>query len=271
VRCSRRLLALLVLVFLLMNARTVEAKPLAYDLRVDLPLTLIGGALWLSGGLAKDVLIADQCRWCRDNSFDRNAREALRWQHPLRGGTLSNVLVSSVIPGVALGGLALARWADHESMRDSWQDALFVMEATSVTVLLNLIVKLAVARERPYAHYGDFAGQPTGSFERTSFYSNHTDIAFSLAASAGMVASLRGYRAAPVIWSVGMAAASVAGYARVAGDYHYLSDVLVGAALGSLIGMGIPWLLHRPKAGRGVARNLRLSAGANNVVLTWRH
>jgi membrane-associated phospholipid phosphatase len=259
-----------VLLFLTADARADEAKALAYDLRVDLPLTLIGGALWLGGSLAQGALTADRCHWCRDNAFDRSARDALRWNHPLRAGKASDVFVSGVIPGVALGGLALARLVDKASMRDSWQDALFVLEATSVAVVLNQALKLAVARERPYVHHQAFAGQPRGNFERSSFYSGHTNMAFVLATSAGMVASLRGYRAAPVIWSVGLAAATFAGYARVAGDYHYLSDVLVGAALGSLIGAGTPWLLHRPTTRKRIVSDLRISAGANALVVSWR-
>jgi len=132
--------------------------------------------------------------------------------------------------------------------------------------VLNDVVKLAVARERPYAHADAYAGQPRGAFERTSFYSGHTNLAFALASSAGMVASLRGFRAAPIIWSVGMAAATLVAYARVAGDYHYLSDVLVGAGVGSLFGAGLPWLLHRPR----MRTKVQLSAGASSIAVSWR-
>ena len=38
--------------------------------------------------------------------------------------------------------------------------------------------------------------------------------------------------------------AGVTGALRVASDQHYLSDVLVGATVGTLVGLGLPWLLH---------------------------
>lgn len=264
---STPLVGLLALLILLLApaARADAPHPLAYDLRVDLPITLIGASFWLGTSAAQEALTPERCHWCRDNAFDRNARDALRWRHPLRAGTTSDVLVSAAIPVATLGGLALARYLDHGDMRDSWVDALIVLEAGAVAVVLNQIIKLAVARERPYVHNNAFAGQQRGAFERGSFYSSHANIAFVLASSAGMVASLRGYRGAPVIWSVGMAAASVAGYARVAGDFHYLSDVLVGAALGSLVGMGLPWLMHRPRK-----LDLKVSAGAGMLVVTVR-
>lgn len=266
---SSVLAVLLTLPVLFLSADAQAAPPvaLAYDLRVDLPITLIGAGLWLGSSAAQKALTPERCHWCRDNAFDRRARDSLRWRHPLRAGTTSDVLVSGAIPALTLGGLALARYVDHQDMGDSWQDALIVLEAGAVAVVLNQIVKLAVARERPYVHNDAFAGQPRGAFERSSFYSSHTNLAFVLASSAGMVASMRGYRGAPVIWSVGLAAATVAGYARVAGDYHYLSDVLVGAALGSLIGVGMPWLLHRPR--RKV--DVTLSAGAGVILATLTH
>ena len=31
---------------------------------------------------------------------------------------------------------------------------------------------------------------------------------------------------------------------RVIGDQHWASDVMVGAGMGTIIGLGMPWLLH---------------------------
>lgn len=249
------------------RARAEQARPLAYDLRVDIPLTALGVGMWLASAALDEELTPAQCRWCDDNAFDRRARAALRWSDPEPAATLSDVLVACVVPAVGLGGLAIARVVDRVSMRDAWLDALFVVEATGVALTLNQIVKFAAARERPYAHADDYAGQPHGAFARTSFYSGHTNLAFALASSSGMVASLRGLRAAPVIWSVGLALATLVGYARVAADYHYLSDVLMGAGMGSIVGAGLPWLMHRPRL-RG---RVQVSAGARAFVLSWRH
>jgi membrane-associated phospholipid phosphatase len=50
--------------------------------------------------------------------------------------------------------------------------------------------------------------------------------------------------------------ASGVGYLRVAGEAHWLTDVLAGAAMGGGVGFAVPWLLHRRRAGarrRGVA------------------
>jgi membrane-associated phospholipid phosphatase len=244
-----------------------EAKPLAYDLRVDLPIALIGAGLWIGSGALQDELTPERCRWCDDNAFDARARQALRWNDPAPAGLVSDLMVAGVVPLVSLGGIAVARAIDGSNLRDTWLDTLFVVEATSVAAFVNQVIKFAAARERPYTHADAYEGQPRGSFERTSFYSGHTTLAFALASASGMVASLRGLRAAPAIWSVGLLAATLVGYARVAGDFHYLSDVLAGAGLGCLFGAGIPWLMHRPLAGTRV----RVSAGPGTLVIGFQH
>lgn len=246
------------------TAHAEEARALHYDLSVDLGLTLSAGTLLAAGYALHDELTPAHCNWCDDNAFDRRAREHLRASDTVLAGTLSDVGALAVVPAVSLVGLVMgARQAQQTQY--FWQDALFVLEALSVAALLNQVVKVEVARERPYVHYDAFAGQPRGSFERTSFYSAHTNSAFAIASAAGMVASLRGYRLAPLIWALGMTCATLVGYGRVASDYHYLSDVLVGAALGSLAGAGLPWLLHRPESRLGT-----ISVSAHGIVWSLR-
>ncbi len=57
---------------------------------------------------------------------------------------------------------------------------------------------------------------------------------------------MRGYRLAPLVWAVGLPMAAFTAYSRVAGDAHYLSDVLIGSAFGAAMGFLIPYLFHRP-------------------------
>jgi membrane-associated phospholipid phosphatase len=245
-------------------ASVAHAQPraLAYDLRLDLPLTLTAATLWGAGHLLRDELSSNHCRWCVDNAFDAWAREKLLWSEPDRAGRASDVGALIVMPVLAFGGLA-GMAADASAVHYIWQDFLFVIEAVSVAGFANTVVKFAVARERPYVHYDSFAGERTGS---SSFYSAHTSRTFALATAAGMVASLRGYRFAPAIWTLGLLIATLVAYARVAGDFHYLSDVLAGAAAGSLFGAGLPWLLHRPRPIPG-----QLSVSATGVTWTFRH
>ena len=58
---------------------------------------------------------------------------------------------------------------------------------------------------------------------------------------------MRRYRIAPIIWSVGLTLASVASFTRMTSDEHFFTDVLAGAAVGSAVGVFVPWQLHRPR------------------------
>ncbi|MBU1241038.1 phosphatase PAP2 family protein, partial [Myxococcota bacterium] len=69
----------------------------------------------------------------------------------------------------------------------------------------------------------------------------------------------------------GTLAAAVA-YLRIAGDKHYFSDVLTGAAIGTVMGVLVP-LLHKKQS--GTSRRLSLwaspSDGGGLLGFTWKY
>ncbi|MBI5544380.1 MAG: phosphatase PAP2 family protein, partial [Deltaproteobacteria bacterium] len=91
-----------------------------------------------------------------------------------------------------------------------------------------------------------------------SFYSGHTNLAFSLVVSAGTVAHLRGYRAEPFIWGVGLPLATFVAYSRLGAQKHYLSDVVVGSLTGAAVGFLIPFL-HRSQTATLAASGSQLT------------
>lgn len=230
-------------------------RPFSVNPWVSIPLTTVGGAAWIGSELAKGSIVASQCRWCDRTliGFDEGTRDALRWSNPSTANLLSNVIGFGGMPVLLLGGLALTSAKDG-AWRKIPEDLLVVAETVVLAADLNQAVKFAVQRERPFVHAlapADKGSTAQPADNNLSFYSGHTTLAFSLATSTAMVASLRGYSLAPVLWAVGLPLAAFTGYLRIAADKHYLTDVLVGAMLGSAFGLGIP-LLHRLEAGRSV-------------------
>ncbi|WP_242360333.1 MULTISPECIES: phosphatase PAP2 family protein [Anaeromyxobacter] len=215
---------------------------LHYDLALDVPLTAGASVVWFGTELAKSHLAPTTCRWCDPPAFDREARQLLVWGYGKQARTASDVLAFGVVPAAALAQFALVA----DSRRDALLDALFVVEAVALAADVNQIVKLSVGRERPFVRYGNYPEpvRKPDPDDQLSFYSGHSSLAFSFAAAAGTVSSLRGYRSAPWVWGVGMALASGVAYFRVAADKHYLSDVVTGAAVGTAIGIAAPRLLH---------------------------
>lgn len=224
---------------------------LRHDLRVDVSVTAAAAALWVGTELAKGRLAPDACRLCTGNAFDDGARSRLVWGSRDLARHGSDLMAFAILPAAVFGHTALAA-RDAGAPREALVDALVIGEAVALSASLNQIVKFAVGRERPFVRFRNFDGteRPGDPDDNLSFYSGHTALAFSTVAAAGTVASLRGYRSAPWVWGVGLAGAAGVGYLRVAADKHYLSDVLTGAVLGTVVGIAAPRLLHpRKRAG----------------------
>jgi membrane-associated phospholipid phosphatase len=243
-------------------ARAEGPKPLEYELKIDLPVTLIGIGAWVGTELAKPSLGPDHCRVCEPTALDASIRNAVVWRNPVAARHASDALVFGIIPAGMVANQLLSARAEGE-WKDGMVDLLVVAEAAAIAQDLNQLVKFAVARERPFVHYAD-PGRPHEPDDDLSFYSGHTTFAFALASSAGMVSTLRGYDSAPWVWGVGMTLAAGAGWLRMGGDMHWFTDVLVGAAVGTAVGAGLPWLLHRDGSG---ALGPRVSTSPSTITI----
>lgn len=166
---------------------------------------------------------------------------------------LSDVLLTTMISyPYVIDALVVAGWY-RRSSDVAVQMALINTQTLAVTLGLQGLLNVLVSRERPF---GRTCGTTLPEDSRDcnsnnryySFFSGHTSQSF---ASAGLICShhlhlkLHGGGAADTIPCVaGFAMAASVGLLRIMADEHYLSDVLTGAALGTLTGLGLPWLLH---------------------------
>jgi len=130
---------------------------------------------------------------------------------------------------LAAGGLVLQR-------RDVTRTSVRVVEALVYTKLVTGLAKSAFNRTRPFAEGGPYTATP-GAFssehEKLSMPSGHTARAFAVA-SVLAHQSGRWYVSVP---AYGMAAS--VGLERVRSGDHWLTDVMVGGALGYLIGRSV--------------------------------
>jgi membrane-associated phospholipid phosphatase len=182
--------------------------------------------------------------WFRD-TFRRSDRSPANFA--------SDLYAFAVAP-LAMGGLTVLssivdRRGDGKTIVT---DLVLVAEASLAAMVVTEVLKPIIVRERPYVHALTDADERREAFTRAdalrSFPSGHTTTVFGLASAAGMVATLRGYRLAPLVWATGMMLGLATAHARVASDRHYFTDTMGGAAIGVLFGGGIPLLLHRPQA-----------------------
>jgi membrane-associated phospholipid phosphatase len=115
---------------------------------------------------------------------------------------------------------------------------LIGIEAGVDSFLFTEVVKLVTARDRPYQNYhGDFwsSSRPFNS----SFASDHAAVSWAIAAVIGEEYP----HALPRLGAYGLA--SAVSIARITGEKHFPSDVLVGAAAGYLIGRLVYHTHHR--------------------------
>lgn len=195
-------------------------------------------------------------RWNGGVLFDDDVRRRARlgsYQARRRARDGSDVLLALSVSYPILGdGVLTSSWY-HQSNDVAEQILLIDVETFAVTFAVQATVASLSSRERPYGE--DCGGELDPELldcERgdryRSFFSGHASGAFagaSLSCMHHMHIPLYGGGAAEVASCVtGYAAATATAALRVAGDMHYASDVMLGAAWGTLAGLGVPWLLH---------------------------
>jgi membrane-associated phospholipid phosphatase len=231
-------------------AREREPLPdIRFRLDIDLPLFVGFAAVWGVTEGFKAQVAPDECRWCSPGPVARSTASALVWRNSEAAALTSDLVAYAGIPLTALT-LTLVGVGREGEWRRIHEDLLVALEAVALTAALTNGIKMATARTRPYAiHAAEPIPFDEDPDQYMSFPSGHTSFAFSLATSFASVATLRGRKLAPLYWGLGVPAAAFVGYLRMAGDRHWLGDVLFGAGLGTLVGVGMPWLFHHPRSG----------------------
>jgi membrane-associated phospholipid phosphatase len=199
---------------------------------VDGPLIL--GTNLLSASLYFGVRPEPRCPCdpLEVNSFDRHAIG----NHSDAGDAIGTTLVvgSAVIP-VALNLAILG------SRKTTLEDTVIMAEALSVSGALVSIAKASFVRPYPRTYAG--AGV-TDNTNYQSFYSGHTSIAFT-ALSATAVTVGRRYNIHAMPWAVTIVVGSTVGAMMVWSGWHFPSDVIVGAGMGTAVGVTVPALHFR--------------------------
>ena len=153
-------------------------------------------------------------------------------------GAASDVLVLGV-----MGGAALAVVAGAPSAARTGNAAVFG-ETIAAAYAATSWLKVAVGRERPVLYTADALTAADDPDSQRSLPSGHTAAAFGAAVSYLVMSGRQHlpHRTRNAVLLFGGAAA--VGTLRVAAGRHFPTDVLAGAALGSLIGWLVP-TVHR--------------------------
>lgn len=201
--------------------------------------------------------------------LDEGFRDALRAPSP--GGETTARLTSDVLLVATMANAALIDGVliplVHDDPQLVWQASFAYSLAVGLMLTVGGVAKRVAVRARPYER--SCATDPTApecqiTDTYQSFFSLHTGLAFTSAGfscAMHLERSLYGDQGADIAaCSSSLAAATLVGLLRVVADVHYLSDVLVGAALGFLIGYLVPLAVvparPGPHLGDGAAPDL---------------
>jgi membrane-associated phospholipid phosphatase len=224
------------------RAQTEDSARSIYRLSWAADLTTMGVAAagWALPELFLDELVTPKCPCDRVDvpAIDRWALG--RTSRAARTGSQVAIATILVVPAaldvldVRLGGGA---WST------AGEDLVVLGETLLVNGALNELVKVAVRRPRPFTYDGHDLQRPDSYL---SFYSAHSSNAFAMGMAYATTFSLRhpksGYRY--LVYGAVIAGGSATGLLRVLGGKHFTTDVLIGALVGSAVGLTVP-ALHR--------------------------
>jgi membrane-associated phospholipid phosphatase len=235
-----------------------EGKKLVWDPRYTRVDALQVGTIFVATGIAlgAQLVTPRETGWTTGFSFDESTRRALRlhsYDARSRARDASDVTlgVLTMYPFV-VDTLMVAYW--YRGSADVAQQ-LFVIdaEAMAITAAIQGSATVIFGRKRPFVRDCGTTGLPAETIDCTSttgsrsFFSGHSSQAFvsaSLICSHHLELHLYDSAADAITCAAAMTAATSTAVLRVMGDMHYLSDVVTGALVGTIVGFGIPWFHH---------------------------
>ncbi len=195
------------------------------------------------------------------NSFDRRATK----YYSLRAQKNSDILLNSSF------FYPLLFLIDDKGRNGFLEIGVLTLESFLVNASITSLTKVAVERTRPFAYNSDAPlDKRIKANSKLSFFSGHTSSTAVLSFFSAKVFSdyYPDSKWKPVVWTVGAIIPAATGYLRVRGGKHFPTDVIVGYAVGAIIGVGIPHI-HKKKS-KDQRVGFSLSAGGNSVGLTMK-
>jgi membrane-associated phospholipid phosphatase len=215
--------------------------------------------------------------WTKKNPVDEWGRENLGLTGYNRSGwaqDTSDVLLSVLISSPLLVDALAATYWYRDSHAVAGQMALITAEAYGVASAVQGVTAGFASRERPYGRdCGEDINAELDDCDENkryrSFFSGHTTLAFTAAGVTCTHHSIHDVFGSPfadgMACATALVTAGAVGTFRIVGDQHYVTDVAVGAAVGTLSGFGIPWLLHYGPLARVQKAGARRSFDINLV------
>jgi membrane-associated phospholipid phosphatase len=218
---------------------------------VDAGVAAVSAAAILVPYVLSSRIIMPSCPCSRDsvNAFDRGAigwhSDAADW-------------ISTATVGLALGVPVIADWLALKEVRPWLEDLGVFVEVALVNGALVTGTKYLIQRPIPLVYSDPRLATDAGNYR--SFYSGHTSLAFA-ALSAASVTIDRRYGLTWEPWAVTVILGSSVAAERVLAGRHFYSDVIIGAATGTLVGVVVTRAHLRSRSPQIVATAIDRGSG----------
>jgi hypothetical protein len=225
----------------------------------DYVITGAGASLTLAAAIVKP---SSKHKLSGGILFDESVRDALRAntladRYIFRDA--SDVGLSLAVTWPFVTDALITAWWYRGSREAAQEMSLIDLQALAISGALQGVANVVVSRERPFGR--DCGGDQlpedaidcANSVHYRSFFSGHSAFSFTGAALICVHHFENDLLGPP--WDAlscagGYAVAATTASFRVVSDVHYSSDILLGAAVGTLVGWGVPLLHYRTSNGK---------------------
>jgi membrane-associated phospholipid phosphatase len=227
--------------------KTIVEKEPVYTLKpvVDIPLTAAAAGFTVYGFskiYSKEASTLQQIQNLKKediNGFDRWAAGL----HSQKAADVSDLFFYGAMP------LPLLLLADKDIRSDGFKITFLYLQAMSLTGVLYTGVPSLVDRYRPltYSNAVPMEERVSGN-NRNSFFAGHVALVGTSTFFAAKVFSdyHPDSKLRHVFWGAAAVATATTGYLRHRGGKHFPSDIVVGAAIGTLSGILVPHFHKKP-------------------------
>jgi membrane-associated phospholipid phosphatase len=234
----------------------------------DFVITATGAAITLSAAV---VHPRPQHSLSGPIGFDDDVRRALRastlaTRYDFRDA--SDVGLSLAVMWPFVGDALTTAWWYRGSRESAQEMALIDLQTLAISGALQGATNVLVSRERPFGRDCGKGELPSdaidceNAFHYRSFFSGHSAFSFTGAALICVhhfENELLGPPWDGLSCATGYAVAATTATFRVVADMHYASDVLLGAAVGTLVGYGVPLFHYHEVGGKSRRRDASTS------------
>jgi membrane-associated phospholipid phosphatase len=212
--------------------------------------------------------------------IDEDARDFLRararnTRYGLRDASDVGVSLASTWP--FLVDALLTTWWYRGDPKLARNMAIVSAETFAIVAAAQGVTNNLVSRERPYGRLCGEPGFPESSIEcqgnvrYRSFFSGHASLSFASASVLCVNHLALGLLGPPwdaLTCATGYTVATATALFRVVGDMHYVSDVTVGALVGTSIGLVVPMLHLTPSPSSAAKIDVRIAPVGQGLGLT---